>query len=553
MIGTIRKHSKWLWVVIITLTVISFIWWGAAPSQRGGGGRGGGDYGSIDGQKITQQQFYQQLNEFKLFYLFRYGTWPDKKSNLTQDDIARETYIRLLLIQKASDLGIHVGVDTTAAVANQLLASLARNGQTVSVAEFAKQVLQPEGLTVTDFENFCRDDAATRQLVDCIGATGSLITPQEAAGIYERQHQELSSQVVLFAARSYLSSVTTTPAAVGQFYTNYLADYRLPDRVQVNYVAFEVTNFLAQSQAEWAKTNFNEQIDAVYLQYGAQAFPEAKTPADAKAKIRDMMIRQRALVDARVQANDFASTVFNLSPTSADNLAAVAKQKGFTVRTTAPFSAETGPQEFNAPEGFTKIAFNLTPDEPFVNPIVSSNAVYVIALARQLPSEIPSFASIQAQVTQDYQTQLATVRAREAGTNAYIRITVAMAGGKTFAAACAAAGVQPQTLPPFSISTRELPTLAGSADLTAVKQAAFTTPVGHISNFTESDDGGFILFVQSQLPVDQAVMNADLPQFVETLRRQRESEAFQTWLNMEANRTLGNMPFARRQVAAGGQ
>jgi hypothetical protein len=549
MIGTIRKHSKWLWVVIITLTVISFIYWGAAPSQRGGGGGRGGDFGSINGQIITQQQFLNALNEFKLFYLFRYGTWPDKKSSLTQSDIERETYIRLLLIQKASELGIHVGVDTAALMANQMLASLARNGQNVSVADFAKQVLQPEGLTVTDFENFCRHDAAIRQLVDSIGMSGSLITPQEAAGIYQREHQELSSQAVFLSARSYLPSVTATPAAIGQFYTNYLAEYRLPDRVQVNYVAFEVTNFLAQSKAEWAKTNFDAQIDAMYLQYGAQAFPDTKTPAEAKAKIRDLMIRQRALVDARTLANDFASTVFNLSPTSAGNLASVAKQKGFTVQTTAPFSAQTGPQEFNAPEEFTKIAFGLTPDEPFVNPIVSTNAVYVIALARQLPSEIPSLASIQAQVTQDFQMQQATALAREAGTNAYIRITVAMAGGKTFAAACSAAGLQPQTLPPFSISTRELPALAGRAELNLVKQAAFTTPAGHISNFTETDDGGFILFVQSQLPVDQSVMNAELPQFIETLRHSRENEAFQTWLNLEANRTLGNMPFARRQQA----
>jgi len=548
MIGTIRKHSKWLWVVIITLTVISFIYWGAAPAQRGGGGRGG-DFGSINGKKITQQQYLDAFHEFQIFYLFNYGTWPDKKSNLSQSDMERETYVRLLLIQKASDLGIHVGVDTAADVANQRLRSLGRNGQIVSVTDFAKQVLQPEGLTVTDFENFCRHDAAIRQLVESIGSSGALITPQEAAASYQREHQELSSQAVFLSARSYLPSVTVTPAAVGQFYTNYLAEYRLPDRVQVNYVAFEVTNFLAQSQAEWAKTNFNEQIDAVYLQYGSQAFPDAKTPADAKAKIRDMMIRQRALVDARALANDFASTVFNLSPASADNLATVAKQKGFTVRTTAPFSAETGPQEFTAPEGFAKIAFGLTPDEPFVNPIVSTNAVYVIALAKQLPSEIPSFASIQAQVTQDYQMQQATVLAREAGTNAYIRLTVAMAGGKSFAAACAAAGLQPQSLPPFSISTRELPALAGRAELNQVKQAAFTTQIGHISNFTETDDGGFILFVQSQLPVDQSVMNAELPQFVETLRRSRENEAFQTWLNVEANRTLGNMPFARRQAA----
>ena len=549
MIGTIRKHSKVLWGLVIPALIISLFMF-FLPQKNMNGGRGGGDFGSINGKKITQQQYVDALHEFQLNYFFHYGTWPDKKNGLSQNDIDRETYVRLLLIQKASDLGIHVGLDTAAAVGNQMLSSFGRNGQTVSVTEFVKRVLEPQGLTVTDFENFCRHDAALRQLVESVGASGALITPQEAAGFYRREHQEVAAQAVFLSAKNFLPSVQVTPAAVAQFYTNYLAEYRLPDRVQINYVAFEASDFLAQSKAEWAKTNLDAQVDAVYLQYGAQAFPDAKTPADAKAKIRDLLVRQRALVDARAQANDFASTVFNLSPTSAGNLAAVAKQKGYTVQTTAPFSAETGPQEFAAPEGFAKIAFGLTPDEPFVNPIVSTNAVYVIALARQLPSEIPSFASIQSQVTQDYQMQQAAVLAREAGTNAYIRLTVAMASGKSFAAACAAAGLQPQSLPPFSISTRELPALAGRAEFNQVKQAAFTTAVGHISNFKETDDGGFILFVQSQLPVDQSVMNAELPQFVETLRRSREDEAFQSWLNVEAGRALGNMPFAQRQAGA---
>jgi hypothetical protein len=73
---------------------------------------------------------------------------------------------------------------------------------------------------------------------------------------------------------------------------------------------------------------------------------------------------------ARVQANDFASAVFNLNPLQADNLAAVAKQKGLTVRLTAPFASLYGPEEFTAPEAFTKSAFALTPTIPFAGPIL---------------------------------------------------------------------------------------------------------------------------------------------------------------------------------------
>ena len=58
MIGTIRKHSSWLWFVIIGATIISFLWWGAGPVTRNSGGRvAGGGYGTIYGKEVTAEAF----------------------------------------------------------------------------------------------------------------------------------------------------------------------------------------------------------------------------------------------------------------------------------------------------------------------------------------------------------------------------------------------------------------------------------------------------------------------------------------------------------------
>lgn len=551
MIGTIRKHSKWLWAVIITATIISFVFWGAGSSRVGsGGGRTGGDFGTINGKKITPSAYVGALNEFRLFYLFHYGTWPDKKANVSETDMEREAYIRLLLTQKADDLGIHVGEDAVAAMAGQMIRSLGRSGQSVTLEEFTKQVLTPNNLTVLDFENFVRHDLYIQQLVQALGLSGAFVTPQEAASVYQREHQELAAQIVYFPATNYLSAVKVTPAAIAQFYTNYLAAYRLPDRVQVSYVAFNVSNYLAQSKAEWAKTNFDAQIDSFYLQYGTQAFPDAKTPAEAKAKIRELLINQRAMAAAKAEVNDFAGAVFKLEPASAGNLDTVAKEKGLTVHVTAPFSAADGPQEFTAPEGFAKAAFGLTPDAPFANPIAGADTIYVIALVKQLPSEIPPFAEIRDRVTMNYKFQEARLLAQQAGTNFVRSLAGSLAAGKSFSSACVAAGLSPQVLPPFSLSTRELPQLGEEAELNQVKQAAFTTPVGKASGFEPNNVGGFVLFVQSQLPVDPSVMNAELPQFIASLRRSRENEAFNEWLQVEASRALSDTPMARRAAAA---
>jgi hypothetical protein len=559
MIGTIRKHSGWLWGIIIVATVVSFLFWGAAPGTRNSGGGGAGNLGSIGDRKVTLDAYLGAEHEVYMYHWFRYHQWPDKDPNFSENDLRREIYVRLMLIQMGQDLGIHIGDDVVATAAKEILSSpglaqaLGVNGQSVPLDGFVKAVLQQKGLDAGDFENFVRHDLIIDQLRQAMGLTGQFITPQEAVEVYQRQNQELSAQIVFFSASNYLASVPVTPALIGQFYTNYLAEYRLPDRVQVSYVAFSVTNFMAKAEQKLSQTNLNDQAEAIYRQYGTNAFPEAKTPEEAKEKIRDLLIRQQALADARQQADDFANAVFNQDPVRPENLAAAAKQQGLVVQVTTPFGSEYGPAEFTAPEAFTKAAFALTPDEPLAGPIIGRDAVYVIALAKQLPSEIPPLDQIRARVTRDYQLHEATLRAQLAGTNFVQTLQNGLAVGKSFSSVCTAASLQPEALPPFSLSTAELPELGARATMNQLKSAAFATPIGHTSDFEATDDGGFIVYVKSQLPIDVTAMNANLPQFTAELRQQRETSAFYNWLERTGSRELRNTPIYTAQSGSNAQ
>jgi len=551
MIGTIRKHSSWLWWIIAGLTIVSFVvFMGSGPSKYGNGGRSSGDFGRIYGRQITAQDFQRAQAEFYLFYWMHYGQWPDKSASFSRDDKEREIYIRLLLGQKAKQLGIQVSEEALVSAANELLRSLGRNGQPMAMDKFVQQILAPEGLGVTDLQNFLHDELAAQQMIQVLGLSGALVTPQEAGQLYDRERQEISAQAVFFAASNYLAQVAVTPAAIAEFYTNNMAAYRNPDRVQVNYVFFDVTNYLAAAKVELEKTNFAAYVDSIYRQYGQSQFPDAKTPDEAKAKIRDLLIRDRALKNARQLANDFATAVFAVTPAKPENLAAYAKQKGLVASTTAPFSANLGPEEFSAPAAFTKAAFQLSADEPFAGPIVGPDGIYVLALANQLPSAIPSLDQIRSRVTQDFRNHEAVTLAQRAGSSFYVSLAVQMATGKTFAQAAVAAGQSPQILPAFSLSTTELPELEDRASIGQIKQAAFTTAPGHASNFQPTSDGGFVLFVQQLLPIDTAKKNSDLPQFFAQVRRARQGEAFNLWLQGEANRELRDTPFFQKQTAA---
>lgn len=550
-----RKHS-WILIGTLTLTIISFVVFMAKGPSHAGNGGSGGDYGTIYGHEINATMYEQARRDFFIAYWEQTGEWPDKNGGMTPDQLEQQVYSYLLMELKAKDLGIHVGDDAAATAADSLLRSpaimrLFGANQPVQPQTFIDQALAPEGLTAADFEHSIRSRIAINQLVDVLGLSGTLITPQEAGSLYDREYQEYSAQAVFFSASNYLSRVSTSPAAIGQFYTNNQAAYREPDRVQVNYVVFNASNWVAQAKAEWAKTNFDEYVDSVYQKYGnTEQFAGGKTPEETKAKIREFLINHRAMSDAESQANNFVSELYAMTPVTPQNLATLAKQKNLPVLTSAPFSASTGPEDFDAPEALTKAAFQLNADSPYTGPIPGSDAVYVIALANQLPSSIPSLAQIYPRVAQDFETQQAVALAQRAGTNFYFTAAIGLATGKKFPQVAEAHGVTAVALSPFSLSSAEVPELGNHAELGQLKQAAFTTTPGKISPFIPTADGGFVLYMQSLLPVDESKKATEFPQYLAQARRARQNEAFNLWLNTELNRELVNTPFYQQQLQA---
>src|SRR5271166_4839412 len=274
MFGTIRKHQTWLWAVIITLTIISFVTFLSPNSKMNSGGRGSDNYGSINGQRVTRTQYANAYREMDLHTFFMSGHWLNEDKKQTRVDPERETYQWLLLIQKQQQLGIHVGDDAAAWMGQQMLRSFEKMGIT-SAAMFIQRVLQPHGLAVDDFERYVRHFLGIQELISTYGLTGKLITPQDAKALYDREHREVAAGAVFFFASNYLAGVSVTPEALSQFYSNRVANYIIPDRVQVGYVRFGVTNFLPQAETELA-SNLTEMVEANYQRLGSNYFADAK-------------------------------------------------------------------------------------------------------------------------------------------------------------------------------------------------------------------------------------------------------------------------------------
>ncbi|MGH7967338.1 MAG: SurA N-terminal domain-containing protein, partial [Limisphaerales bacterium] len=260
MFGTIRKHQTWLWGVIITLTVISFVVYFSPYSKMNNGGGRAGNFGTINGETVTQQQYANAYREVNLHFFLTSGHWLNEDRKRSESDVQREVYNWLLLTQKQEQLGIHVSDEAAAEMARHMVRPFERMGIT-SPTVFIEKVLPQQQLDVSDFERYLRHFVGIQELISTFGLSGRLITPQEAKTLYEREHQEMATAGVFFTASNYMAAVTAPPEAVAQFYSNRVATYMIPDRVQVSYVKFPSTNFLSQAETELG-TNLNELVEA---------------------------------------------------------------------------------------------------------------------------------------------------------------------------------------------------------------------------------------------------------------------------------------------------
>jgi hypothetical protein len=488
-------------------------------------------FGDINGQPITQEQYLNAQRELVLSLYLRGHRSPDMDSAETKYQI----YQQLFLVAKEEQLGIHPTADAAAELAANVLHGA------ISYDDFVDKNLKPLGLGADDFDRFLRHEVGREQLVLLAGLNGRLVTSGEAETLYRAEHRALAARFVWFAASNFLHAVTVTPAAVAQFYTNGLATYRVPDQVQVNYVRFDASNYFAATKA--GLTNLDHDVEELYARNGTNLIPKAKTPEEAKAMAKKELIQIGALKAARRDAFVFADEL-DRRGNHADDLAKLALEKGLTLRTTAPFDEETGPADLGLtnelPRDFAHAAFRLTEDAPFNHEFATEDAAYVMGLKKLIPTTIPPLQEIEAKVTADYREAQAYQLAAQAATN----FTTAIAGElnvnngvtlpKTFSDICNETGTKAETLPPFSLSTTNLPPgLEDRVDLPTLKRAGFSTAVGAASVPVNVQGGSFVLFVDKMLPVDPSLVKDGVAQYLTMLRERRQEDAFNLWLNYQ--------------------
>ncbi len=570
MIGTIRKHQTWLWffiIVIISVTMIFFFSSDVSLTKRTG--KVSGDWGSINGKPITDAEYLDSLNEIKIRYMLNTGKPPPSDEN-TRRNLERETISRVFLVYKLKEMDVQASDRAIGMLITQQI-----KDHPLDVLE--KDFLAPQGLNRNDYLRFVKNEAGIRQLAASAASSAHLLNPREAESLYRKDHQEVITELAVFWASNYLDQVAITNGAIGAYYTNWMGTYRVPERTILGYVEFNATNYLAQADERMTKlTNLTALIDEEYRRRsgdtnafkGTNGLPLPE--AEAKAQIRDEVRLNNALVLAHRAASEFGTTLYETKPDANkyENLEKLAAAQNLTVKMTKPYYGDKGLEEFDAEAGpeleertptekdsFREIvrreAAKLTDERPIhFSAIAGRHAVYVIGKKGKIPMELPPLEKVQDLVTNDYKRFVSQEMARKAGQAFHTNLTNQLTQKKTFEQICAEAKVPVIKVPPFSLDSETITNLDPRIKPGLLKNVALDLEVGKVSPFIPfAQDGSLIVYVKDRPKLDEAAVQAGLPDFLGRLRVARYNEAFINWMRRQADQA--RLSFPKRDMTGG--
>lgn len=544
MIGTIRKHSQWLWAIIITVVIISFVIFFTPDANKLGRSRGEASYGTIYGEPIKRDDLVQAYSDARLGYFLSTGQWPDRdeRARMFGFNLDAEARQRLLLNYQLKQHGIDAG---DAAVAQEIK-NIFTDPQSGAFSlqrydTMLKQHFASAGVSEASFERFLKNELGRQQLARTFGLSGKLITERAADGFFRRENEQALTEFVFFANSNNLAKVKVDEAALRAYHTNNLTTYRIPERVSVHYVYFPYTNYNAEADKTLsANTNLASLMEA-YFKTNTFRFRDtngtAKPFEQVKEQIRTEFRDEAAARLGQQKAGEFANEVFKL-PNQAESLFRIAVQKGLKVSATEPFTEFEGPKLTNAPANFGRTAFALSKEEALGQMLAGIDGVYLIAFKERLAPVDPPFAQVKAKVTEDYRKNQATELTLQEGTKLVQAATEALAKGKTFKDAAKELGHVALEVPPFNRAARKLDIIEDRGlSVDEFRDQAFALTAGKVSKFQSTSSGGFVIYVKGFQPVAEEQVKAELAKYAESLRENRANYAFREWLGREVERS----------------
>ena len=522
MLSVIRKNQHSLTLLIVILTIISFIW---LYNRTNLSQVGTNDVASVYGRVIQQAEVESEAREDKLAVALGLTDFVRDLGGLAEnEDVALNNFIvNSLVIEHQSSLLNIKPTDEAVSTAIQALPAFQVQGafDSKKYASFLKEQLIPRGFTERHLEEVILNSLRFKKLRELVTSPIFISEAQvrEAARIY----QAVTAQVVRFNRSIYLANSKNSSISLEEeksFYEKNKNAFVSEETRAVSYVIFELP--------------------------AAQQKLEGKERVHAMQQLSDKMtaLKQKC-DDAVVQGKSFekvaAESGFNVVTTTDFNHEG---KKAEAISTTSSSKKQTAIKSASdklPPQAVLPTAFKLAKVADVSEVIQMGQTFYIISLSRMVPSRPLAFAEVQSKIEALLREGKADKLMQEDAKKTYQAVHQAMLSGKNFADALKSSGKTAELL--TGIIPTEMTKSKNSLEQQAAIGATLVLKEGDLSELKHDRDGAFMVYLQHRAPLSDADWKTHHPEIEEAFLEQQRNLLFFDWLRqarVDANVTMLN-------------
>ncbi len=500
MITVMRKHHKWL-MIVIAILAIPFVFyfnktdWSAVRQT---------DLGRVYDRPITIVEFQRSVRMWTLAQSLGMSQLIQDlmMRPMTQDDAyVNFAFNRVVLDHEASSLGIRPGHNEIVAFVKTLPAFQGSAGFDANkYTEFVQNQLPALGFNEAQIEEVVSDQLALNRLKELLGA-GLHVADSETNDYYNQAYGKLHVAVVRFREEEFQKDVKVSDDDVAKYYEAHKAELNTEEKRKVEFVVFPL------GEAE-KKLTGKERIDALQ-------------------KLAN-------------RANDFAQGMQDKNVKFAE----VAAKFTVPVATTGEFAAAAPDPQLAAVPALTQYAFQLKQEEPVGDAVQGPEGFYVIHLLSVTPARPLTLDEAKPKITDNLSKeklkQLIAARANDVSRT----LREASKVNTPVDTALSQMGLKAERLPPFSIVENQ-PTPAPSPalspkpeepkkpdvpDLATIKSAVRELNPGDATEFVATQGGGLVAFLEKREPGDPAGLDAVKATFEKNYLQSKRAVVLDEWL-----------------------
>lgn len=477
-----RKHQRWLMIIIAALVIISFAWFFNRAELNKIGRE---DIGVIYGRTVTLTEMGRLRRMVELSASLGL-------TNMVNQDFAFDStygWNVLVLRNEAERMGIHPS-DEEVAETIQRLPAFQNNGKFDSAKfdTFIGKDLGSKGFGLRQVEEVVRLDlqmGRIRQMLEPTAVAG----PTEVRAAFDEAHSQVELQVARLKLADFTATVQVSDDDVKKVYEDPAKkkEFTQDAKRKVKYVKVELTD------------------------------EEKKlTGVPKKDALQRIAGKAEALADAMQE--------------SGADLTKVATGLGLAelIKETPEFDRASiaGLPEVALP-GFQQAALALNNDNNKVSDVIQgTDSFYILAVSGWTPERPLTLEEAKPQIVRQLQQERAKTALEAKMTENRAKIAEAMKAGKTFDEATTAVGMKAENYPLFSMSN---PSFV-APDSSAITQASREMTEGELSKPVPTSEGSDLIFLLRRLPADNAKFETMKDSLANALRSRRRMAAVREWI-----------------------